>query len=259
MPDIKNDYRNFSRVVVTTEDDATIYVNFLLPKDPEIMIINSTAHPIYLKQVGGNEQICVLGNSRMPYAYENQTAPGKKIHVESQGHSYTYNFDKIKPECKPLGNYKVSLKVSTEGITKEFRVFDPDREKTGPGINLLQLMSIKKEKEEPAKMEANCRMPGFSISMIDETPKERILITLFGIETKIEYETKPDDKFIETILGFELKVNHMQVDNMFCRGAEFAVIMCPKKLRGAWGVDDEEETEQTEGDKGEDEEIVPWL
>jgi len=57
--------------VVTTEDDATIYVNFLLPKDPEIMLINSTPHPMYIKQEGGTEQICVLGKSQMPYAYDN--------------------------------------------------------------------------------------------------------------------------------------------------------------------------------------------
>jgi hypothetical protein len=49
VPTLKNDYRNFARVVSTSEDDATIYVNFLLPKDPGIMIINETKHILRLQ------------------------------------------------------------------------------------------------------------------------------------------------------------------------------------------------------------------
>ena len=168
--------------------------------------------------------------------------------VEANGNSYTYNFDKIKQDCKPLGSYQVSLSVSTEGITKEFRVLDPDNDQK-PNMNILKLIGAQKKAVDPTKMEANCKLPGISISMIDESPKERILLTLFGLESKIDYETKLDDseKYVETILGFELKINHMQIDNMFCRGAEFPVIMCPSKL-----------LEEHEHEEGEEEEI-PWF
>ena len=40
VPDVQNDYMHSARVVITSDDDATIFVNFLLPKDPEIILIN---------------------------------------------------------------------------------------------------------------------------------------------------------------------------------------------------------------------------
>lgn len=42
LPSRINDYNHFARVVIASEDDATIFVNFILPKDPEFIVFNKT-------------------------------------------------------------------------------------------------------------------------------------------------------------------------------------------------------------------------
>jgi len=42
LPSRLNNFKLFSRVVINTEDEATIFINVLLPKDPEFVICNYT-------------------------------------------------------------------------------------------------------------------------------------------------------------------------------------------------------------------------
>jgi hypothetical protein len=99
-----------------------------------------------------------------------------------------------------------------------------------------------KRSQTPAiKAEAKINLPGFSISIVDDDPKERLLISIMEIDLLATYETIPDEKFTETAMGIELKITHIQLDNMYCRGAEFPVIICPKKVIG----------EIEEGEEGE--------
>ncbi len=67
-------------------------------------------------------------------------------------------------------------------------------------MNLLKMMTRKIE-QEASKMEAQVRLPGLSVSIVDEEPKERLLITIFEILATLNYETKPDDEYLETIVG----------------------------------------------------------
>jgi hypothetical protein len=206
-PGIKNDYNHYVRVVATSEDDATIYVNFLLPKDPEIMVINDTEYPLIMRQNSGNENVVVPPNQRVPYAYENQAAASKKVRLEMNGHSKEYNLDKIKPVNRPFGPFSVSLTVSQKGITKELKVTDTTRVNE-QRLSLIKILS-KKIEAAASVIDTTVSLPGISISIVDEEPKERLLITIFEIIAKLNYETKPEEDFLETITGLELKITHM--------------------------------------------------
>jgi hypothetical protein len=41
-PTVDNEFTRVARVVVMTNDDATIYINLLVPSEPEMMIVNNT-------------------------------------------------------------------------------------------------------------------------------------------------------------------------------------------------------------------------
>ena len=105
MPDLNNDYMHFVRVVVTSEDDATIYVNFLLPKDPTIMLINQTTKSMTVQQEGSPTLLCVIAKSSRAYAYDMQNSKTKKLELTIGGDSRSYNFDKLEENMVPLGPY----------------------------------------------------------------------------------------------------------------------------------------------------------
>ena len=76
--------------------------------------------------------------------YERHNSKTKKIIVTigDGEHSGKYNFEKLKEKgkMKPLGKYSVEFEVSRKGVTKEFRVFDPEHVEE-EGTNILDIMT----------------------------------------------------------------------------------------------------------------------
>jgi hypothetical protein len=99
------------------------------------------------------------------------------------------------------------LTVSQKGITKELRIYDPTK-KEERRINIAQLMS-KKIEQAASVTDMYVKLPGMSISIVDESPKERLLITVYEILANFNYETKPEGEYLEAIMGVELKVTHV--------------------------------------------------
>ena len=72
--------------------------------------------------------------------YERHNSKTKKIIVTIGEHTGKYNFEKLKKKMKPLGKYSVKFGVSRKGVTKEFRVFDPEHVEE-EGTNILDIMT----------------------------------------------------------------------------------------------------------------------
>lgn len=102
-PSDANDWMNYVRVVILTEDDATIYINLLNPKDPDFQIRNNTTEAITAIQSGGKIERVVPPQSHIPFVFDNLAKKSQKITLKGDGKTQTYSVKKINKKLNTLG------------------------------------------------------------------------------------------------------------------------------------------------------------
>jgi hypothetical protein len=220
-PSEKNYFMQFIRVVIISEDDATIFINLLCPRDPEFQILNLSHHDLTFRQLGQPEYT-VLAGEAMPFAFDDPD--NRKIVVRVEGHERAYSFDKVK-KLKSLHDCKVSCVVM--GVTRVLQIMPKEKsaEENFDRRALFRYASQSKSIQKSIDLEVNLFAIGFSI--IDDTPRERFFMSLSDIEVHVRQERKTSNKEVEVSRKLEVKVGHVQLDNMLCKENQFRVILCP--------------------------------
>ncbi|OMJ87677.1 hypothetical protein SteCoe_10520 [Stentor coeruleus] len=112
----------YIRVFIYSQDEATIHIAFLDPKDPDFKIINELDEPIYVKQKKAKtEPYQINKESSMYWVWENNLLKDKMIEVTVGKNTVYMSLEKVK-EDKPVKfkNYEALLTV--KGVTRELIV-----------------------------------------------------------------------------------------------------------------------------------------
>jgi hypothetical protein len=123
LPDFSNDYTRFIRVVISSEDGASLHISLLNPSDPDFRIVNKSDEPIFVKQSGleDKETLMIPPFESKPWAWANNFLEKKKVKVYLLDFSQEFSLEKIKNyKQKPLGDFHVSVVIA--GSTRELWV-----------------------------------------------------------------------------------------------------------------------------------------
>ena len=90
-------------------------------------------------------------------------------------------------------------------------------------------MNMMTGEEFKETLDATIMLPGVYISIIDEEPKERLLISVYKIDLHFEQDIITKKPNVTTEQRIELRIHHIQIDNMFARKAEYKVMFSPLK------------------------------
>jgi len=111
----------------------------------------------------------------------------------------------------------VEVKTTGDVRTVEIRSRAHDKAtKPQEESNALAKLLLKKLGRNDQKMQIDLR--GLGVSVVDQEPKELMYISIFKINFSLqkwnEVQQTEGERVIETLTEFNLKVDHMQIDNM---------------------------------------------
>ena len=222
-PTAANDYFWYVRVIVSTEDGATLFIRFVEPIDPEYLVWNKTTSPIQICQLDCGIESTIPPETRGNFAFDNHLATKKKVRVSLEDASALYAIDKLKEFNSRLRGNKV--KVVTEGITRVL-VVEPDVEQTAvietrPSVFTAALSSAYRFEQIKAKLV----LSGIVISLIDDIPKERFVFSMTGIAITVNQsvDVKIGGKSVSQAV--KLHVDNIQLDDMLATPSQFPVML----------------------------------
>lgn len=225
-PTHSNYCMHFVRIVVISEDDATIFINLLTPRDPEFQVLNLTPHVLSVRQLGAPEYHITAGEV-MPFAFDDPE--NRKVLLRLEDHELEYSFEKVK-RLKNLQDCKVSCMVV--GVTRVLQVSTRGKvhkAKFDKGA-LIRYMTQSKSIQKAVDLQVELFAIG--LSMIDDTPKERFFMSLSEIQVHLRQERKTSSNEVELKRQIEVKVGNVQLDNMACKETQFRVVFCPSLAYG---------------------------
>ena len=218
QPTPANGHFTYTRVVVATETEATLFVNLLQPIDAEMIIKNESDEEIRVNQTETEVVTTIPPRTVMPFAYDDRLKPVKKVLFRSNSSEQTYVLDKIKDVMKPLGSLLVTTEADMSSRVITIRS-DVDVTETEIGKQL---------KADPgmfSNLNINFSLAGFELSLHDEVPKERFLMSVAELRLKIKQRIGDgplDQRFTQHSIN--LRIRHVQLDNMQIGSSEFPII-----------------------------------
>lgn len=237
----KTGFWNYIRVIVSTETEATLFASFLPPIEAEIVINNESEEEIRVSQVGFEEGNSVSPWSKVPFAYDNRMEAVRKVTFRTSSAEETYNLDEIAKVFPPLGDLAV---ISYPEMSSKVVLIRKSLQKTA----MKQGKVLQSDKSRFANFDFTLFSPGFELSLHDEIPSERFLLTIAMFQAKIKQRTgqsvQEEQRYTQHSL--QMSIQHVQLDNMSASAAEFPVIF--------GGMDAEAARNRTLG-----EEITPFF
>jgi hypothetical protein len=224
-PQELNNYTHFARVCVISEDEATIFINLVSPKDPEFVVCNMTDSPLSVRQLDCNPQV-IPPNTRVPWCFDNYSADDRRLELKLGTYTELFSIEKLKQK-KHLGDNKVDVVVT--GVTREMKIIPLHYQQ--PDIN-FSFMKFLLDHVKPVNRELKLlvNMGGIGISVVDDTPLEKFYLAIIGIDVKLKTKDVVVGSTTNTELSFDVKVNHLQLDNMDIKGKLFPVMFVTRDL-----------------------------
>lgn len=245
-PSSLNDYRRFIRVIITTKDQATLFIMLCEPNMPEFSIRNYVPREIVCYQAGSKdtriENICSPAKIHeyydakglvtkyetypIPFVWDDQCAKVKKVIIEIDGAKKEYDITELgdKPNFEAK-HKKYYVKVISTGYFRELEIKDrkheAEKEKEQIFRNLLLAAGHTID-----SFRMHIELEGLGVSLVDKEPKEIIYLSVYKIKAQATKEAQYiDDGTLETQEEYDLKVYHIQIDNMVSK--ENAIIFAP--------------------------------
>ncbi|CAG9319841.1 unnamed protein product [Blepharisma stoltei] len=248
LPNSSNDYHYTVRVITTTEDQATIFVNFSLPDNPEFVIINQAAEPLKIKAVKKKIKIdpnswpdehrfmkspkyreyTVLSGSYIPIIF-NPLDP-RDICLTIGEDSKIFPIDEVSDKSKKpkkIANYDVIVELN--GCTRELYVIDEKFKKENDEFTKSIINPLHKCRKSMRlfNFKADIELKKIGVSLITDAPAEIFYISCDKISIFAKVKQSMIASKLEERLEFHYQLGNFQIDNMIARGKQFPVIFSP--------------------------------
>ena len=218
QPTPANGHFLYTRVGVATETEATLFVNLLQPGEAEILIKNETTEEVQINQLETSTITTVAAGATLPFAYDDRLKPVKKVLFKTSSSQQTYVLDKLKDVMKPLGSLVVTTEADMSSRVITIR----------PQAELADAQAGKQLKADSgmfSNLNIRFTLPGFELSLHDEAPRERFLLTVADLQLKIKQRVGDGPNFQRfTQHAINLRIRHVQLDNMQLGASEFPII-----------------------------------
>lgn len=212
-PNKLNGYNHIIRVIVSTDDQASIHTSFTIPKDPEFIINNTTLEEFTIRQLSFRE-VVVPPSSKVPWAFDDLNSD-KTLELRINGKTKEINIEKVK-RSKKFSKYRLEVRVI--GVTRELTIT-----LTRGSID----SDLDTEENSRVMWKIDIHFRGLGLSIIDDKPSELFYFSAIEINSLIKLREKQDAKRIEHSTKFRLRVGKIQIDNMKVKGKLFPVVFGP--------------------------------
>mmetsp|Transcript_31579 Transcript_31579/g.54701 ORF Transcript_31579/g.54701 Transcript_31579/m.54701 type:complete len:2374 (-) Transcript_31579:14-7135(-) len=210
-----NYFHRFFRVTITTKNEATLLIVLSQPKEPEYVVSNRTHSHVSIRQ-GDGPAWEVPAMTDLVYAYDDLKVKNKRVRLSIGRSSRLYSFEKIKRN-KPLSGFNVT--VVPQCGQKILQISE--------GIQAL----VEAESGKTlAKTEVDFSFGGICLSVIDESPKEVLVLSLQKIALKGYSETIKQGTDIEVRSGMDVSIGSVQLDNLLDHQQAFSVLLAPTEF-----------------------------
>ena len=176
LPSQQNGMMRYIRVLVTTKDEATLFINFSDPYKPEWMIKNSTPEVLEYKQSGIKNHKQIQPFTSVPFVWDDLiTSTNKLLKIYTNKERQEFSIDDIKEigEIKSKTD-KYSIKVVAKKDYKQITIrSDQNANKVDKNVkpmNPLQILLM--ERMNMRRLAICVQIKGIQISIIDSDPKE---------------------------------------------------------------------------------------
>lgn len=204
----------YIRVLVFTKDEATIFISFVEPQDPDYIIINHTQEPAILTQADcKSHEIRLKPGKSKPWAFDNLLIPAPKVSISMGESKGKYSLDKIK-NCKPLGKYFVQVIVKDTARQMEIR-----KDEINEGQKDLALM------KDPKIFKFTLNLSKLGISITDASNTDMIYVSLTDIKGKMKTIEENLQNMNRKVTKYDFILQEFQIDNMYTSDALFPVIL----------------------------------
>ena len=262
MPSSLNGFTRFIRVIVHTDDEATIHISFMDPKDPDFRIVNKCEEDIWVRQVGFEEFRVVPTYQSIQWTWENHLFENKRVELKIGEIMKKYSIEKIKNyKGKELNDCSVSVII--KGITRELWIESPrykeakvQREESDsqniiftkdgnseiisnprfaiqnsmvPMNELVNSMDTKflQAVSSEIKTSAVVKISEIGITVLDKDHKECFFVNCKKLNAEVKlavFELTPKKKITTDMV---VKLEHFQVDTIDSNTDIYPVILCP--------------------------------
>lgn len=213
-PQQSNSFNHIVRVIVTTEDQASLHTIITTPSEPEFAINNTTQETIKIRQKKF-PQIVVPAFARVPWVFDSLDSE-KIIEMTIGGKTKELNIEKVK-KSKKFSKFRFETRVV--GVTREV-VISLSRGSMNSSV----------EGEGPrGKLKVEMNFRGLGISVIDSTPHELFYFSAIEIKNIYKEKEEKDQKRLEKSRKFKLLIGKIQLDNMQAKGKLFPMILGPSQ------------------------------
>jgi len=220
-PSLANDCQRYVRVIISSEDEATLFINFTNPADPEFQLSNLTEETVRVRQDGCIYDTVAEPGQQVPFTYDNHLAKKKKIAVTVGESTGLFVVDKIKTFRTLVAGCRV--KVVTEGVTRVVTVesdslASPVSEETPHLVpNTHQTRFDNYTLEGTGK--------GLVLSLIDDIPCERFVLSIIGVKLTAVQQVSLSERGRLFEKELHIEVQSVQLDNMQAQGSQFPVML----------------------------------
>lgn len=211
-PNEFNNFCHYSRVFITTEDQATLHTFLTVPKEPEFCINNLT-NDVFMVRQGKFEGLKIPYQRKVPWAFDDLTKE-KVLDVSIDGKSKEINIEKVK-KSKKFNRFRLEVRVI--GVVRELTI-TLARGSVDSDISVIEPKTI---------LKLNMHLRGFGLSIIDGKPSELLYISAIEIESKIRQKESRDKKRLIRKSKLYLAVGKFQIDNMQAKGKLYPMIFGP--------------------------------
>eukprot|EP00347_Sterkiella_histriomuscorum_P017164 403350423 len=238
MPKPENYYQRFVRVLVTTQNEASILIVLTNPVYPEYEIVNKTGEDIAFaqmqeasilnglaqlkKHLNPDEMIVgkfhkIKNKITVPYVWQDRTLPNRLLAIKIGNSLKEINIDqgmqKLIFSASNQMRYNVEINVSGNAKKIKISSINDEKESFKKAIYLQNLL----KRQTLSSLSINLDLRGIGLSFIDEKPVELLFLSLFGINIDLHRwaESRSDGSgILETMTRITLHLNHLQIDNM---------------------------------------------
>ena len=176
LPSKQNGMMRYIRVLVTTKDEATLFISLSDPYKPEWMIKNNTSEVLEYKQSGDKDRKQIQPFSSLPFVWSDLASnSNKNLKIYTDRDKQEFSIDEIK-EIGHIQSKKDKYRIKI-GAKKDFKQIsiapikkeNIDIDNSKP-VNPLQLLLI--DRMNLKRFTIKLDIKGIIVSIIDSDPKE---------------------------------------------------------------------------------------
>jgi hypothetical protein len=177
-PQKVNGYRRTVRVIVTTKDEASLFIILSDPRKPEFRIRNVTKEDIGYKQKGGRIKNFVAPKSCVPFVWEDVSPQATQIlKLVTNDDLKEYSLEKIEEQDNLRGKKLYTVKTRIKKSYKEIVIKPKKKESQRTKAEILE--HFIKERLQNKWLLFDLNIKGAGISIINSEPQEVLFLSVY--------------------------------------------------------------------------------